>query len=146
MSVTRWRAEIILCNKSLSCVQLFATPWTLAHQAPLSMGFSRQEYWSGLPFPSPGDLPNPRIKPRSPVLQVILYHLSYRGSATTPAPNTLCKQEHPKASQGAPGAGAQCHDHSPQLREPTRQQRSQELLFFCGEVVRGDPQSTKASS
>ena len=43
----------------LSHVQLFATPWTVAHQAPLSMEFSRQEYWSGLPFPSPGDLSNP---------------------------------------------------------------------------------------
>ena len=49
----------------LSCVQLFATPWTLAHQFPLSMGFSRQEYWSGLPFPSPGDLTNPGIEPAS---------------------------------------------------------------------------------
>ena len=55
---------------SLSRVQLFVTPWTVAHQAPLSMGFSRQEYWSGLPFLSPGDLPNPGIKPRSPALQV----------------------------------------------------------------------------
>ena len=45
------------------------TPWTVAHQAPLSRGFSRQEYWSGLPFPSPGDLPDPGIKPRSPALQ-----------------------------------------------------------------------------
>jgi hypothetical protein len=53
--------------QSLSCVQLFATPWTLAHQFPLSMGFSRQEYWSGLPFPSPGDLTNPGIEPKSPV-------------------------------------------------------------------------------
>ena len=47
----------------------FATPWTVAHQAPLSMGFSRQEYWRGLPFSSPGDLPDPGIKPRSPALQ-----------------------------------------------------------------------------
>ena len=47
-----------------------ATTWTTAHQAPLSMGFTRQEYWSGLSFPSPGDLPNPGIKPRSPVLWV----------------------------------------------------------------------------
>ena len=47
-----------------------ATPWTVAHQAPLSMGFSSQEYWSGLPIPPPGDLPKPKIKPRSPVLQV----------------------------------------------------------------------------
>ena len=45
------------------------TPWTVAHQVPLSMGFSRQEYWSGLPFPSPGDLPDPGIKPGSPALQ-----------------------------------------------------------------------------
>ena len=53
----------------LSCssqVQLFVTPWTVAHQAPLSMGFSRQEYWSGLPCPPPGDLPSPGIKPMSP--------------------------------------------------------------------------------
>ena len=55
--------------KSLSHVRLFATLWTVARQAPLSMGFSRQEYWSGLPFPSPGDLPNPGIEPRSPTLE-----------------------------------------------------------------------------
>ena len=55
--------------KSLSCVRLFATPWTVAHQAPPSMGFSRKEYWSRLPFPSPGDLPNPGIEPRSLTLQ-----------------------------------------------------------------------------
>jgi len=54
--------------KSLSPVWLFATPWTVAHQAPPSMEFSRQEYWSGLPFPSPGDLPHPGIKPGSPTL------------------------------------------------------------------------------
>ena len=47
--------------KSLSRVRLFAAPWTVAYQVPPSMGFSRQEYWSGLPFPSPGDLPNPGI-------------------------------------------------------------------------------------
>ena len=55
--------------KSLSHVWLFATPWTVAYQAPPSMVFSRQEYWSGMPFPSPGDLPNPGIEPRSPALQ-----------------------------------------------------------------------------
>ena len=55
--------------KLLSHVRLFVTPWTVAHQALLSMGFSRQEYWSGLPFPSPEDLPNPGIKPGSPALQ-----------------------------------------------------------------------------
>ena len=55
--------------KSLSRVRLFVTPWTVAHQAPPSMGFSRQEYWSGLLFPSPGDLPYPRIEPGSPALE-----------------------------------------------------------------------------
>ena len=50
----------------LSCVQLFAILWTEDHQAPLSMGFSRQEYWSGLPFPPPGDLSDPGIEPTSP--------------------------------------------------------------------------------
>ena len=51
-----------------SCLTL-ATPWTAACQAPLSMGFSRQEYWSGLPFPTPGDIPNPVVEPRFPPLQ-----------------------------------------------------------------------------
>ena len=54
--------------KLLSRVQLFATLWTVAYQVPLSMGFSRQEYWSGLPFPSPGDLSDPWIEPASPAL------------------------------------------------------------------------------
>ena len=53
---------------SLSHVQLFSTPWTVVYQASPSMGFSRQEHWSGLPFPSPGDLPNPGIEPGSPAL------------------------------------------------------------------------------
>ena len=52
---------------SLSHVRLFPTPWTIAYQAPPSMGFSRQEYWTGLPFPSPGNLPNPGIEPGSPL-------------------------------------------------------------------------------
>ena len=58
----------------LSCfshVRLFVTPWTIAHQAPLSMGFFRQEYWGGLPCPSPGDLPDLEIKPGSPALQAV---------------------------------------------------------------------------
>ena len=54
--------------KLLSHVRLFATPWTVAYQAPLSMQFSRQDYWSGLPIPSPGDLPNPGIEVRCPAL------------------------------------------------------------------------------
>ena len=55
--------------KSLSRVRLLATPWTVAYQALQSMAFSRQEYWSGLPFPPPGDLPNPGIEPGSLALQ-----------------------------------------------------------------------------
>ena len=56
------------CVQSLSCAQLLATSWTAARQAPPSMGFPKQEYWSGLPFPPPGDLPDPGIKPVSPAL------------------------------------------------------------------------------
>ena len=57
---------VIFVVQSLGSVRLFVTPRNVAHQAPLSMGFSRQEYWSELPFPPPGDLPNPGIEPRSP--------------------------------------------------------------------------------
>ena len=56
-------------EKSLIRVQLFVTPWTVAYQAPLSMGFSRQGYWSGVPFPSPGDVPDPGVETGYPVLQ-----------------------------------------------------------------------------
>ena len=62
------------------CVQLFVTLGTVAHQAPPSMGFSRQEYWSGLPCPSPEDLPNPGIDPVLPYCGQILYHLSQLGN------------------------------------------------------------------
>ena len=66
--------------KLLSRVQLFETPWTVAHQAPQSMEFYRQEYWSGLPFPSPGDLANPGINPGLPHCRQMLYLLSHQGS------------------------------------------------------------------
>ena len=56
-------------SKWLSCVRLFVTPWIVDHQAPLCMEFSRQEYWSDLPFPSPGDLTDPGIKSGPPALQ-----------------------------------------------------------------------------
>ena len=62
---------ILLCvlfGQSLICIQLFVTPWTVAHQAPLSTEFSRQEYWSRLSFPPPGDLPDTRTEPASPAL------------------------------------------------------------------------------
>ena len=69
-----------MCIQLLSGVQLFSTLWTVTHQDPLSMGFSRQEYWSGLPFPPPGVLPDPGIEPMSPALQVNSLALSYWGS------------------------------------------------------------------
>ena len=69
-----------MCVQSLSRIQLFVTPWTVAHQAPLSTGFSRQEYWSGLPFPPAGDLPNSGIKP------VSLASLALAGRFFTTAP------------------------------------------------------------
>ena len=70
----------------LSHVQLFVTPWNVACQVPLSMGFPKQEYWSGLPFPSPGDLPDPGIKPASPASAGGFFTLSHRGS---PSPGTV---------------------------------------------------------
>ena len=62
---SRERERVCVCEREFSHFLLFATPWTVAHQAPPSMGFSRQEHWSGLPFPPPGDLPNARIEPKS---------------------------------------------------------------------------------
>ena len=73
----KWLSTAQLCL--LSHVWLFAAPWTAALKDPLSMGFPRQEYWSGLPFPSPGDLPDPGIKPMSPALQVDSLPLNYLG-------------------------------------------------------------------
>ena len=67
-----WEESLELCACVLSrfsCIQLFATPWTVAHQAPLSMGFSKQEYGSGLLCPSPGDLSHPGIEPTPPALE-----------------------------------------------------------------------------
>ena len=77
------------CALSLSPVQLFMTPWTVAHQAPLSMGFSRQEYWSGLPFPSPGDLPDPGMELGSPALQADSLPIELSGKPTNTGVGTL---------------------------------------------------------
>ena len=64
------KASVLVCSSCLTLV----TPWTVARQAPLSMGFSRQEYWSGLPFPPPGDLPYPGIEPESPMSPALQTH------------------------------------------------------------------------
>ena len=81
-----------MCAHSLSHVQLCATLWMVAHQAPLSLEFPRQEYWSGLPFLSPGDLPNPGIKPGSPALQAGALPSEPHGSPSEVAQScpTLC--------------------------------------------------------
>ena len=86
LGFTKLLESINLCCAVLSCfscVQLFVTLWTVCLQAPLSMGFSKQEYWSGLPCPPPGDFPNPGIKPASPTspaLPVDSLPLSHQGS------------------------------------------------------------------
>ena len=75
--------QLCVCAQSLTRVWLFATPWTVAHQAPLSLGFFRQEYWRGLPFPPQGDLPDPGIKsefPVSPALKADSLLLSHQES------------------------------------------------------------------
>ena len=71
---------VCVCARALSCVQLFAAAYTVVHQAPLSMEFFRQEYWSGLPFPVPGDLPSPGI-------ELHLSHLLHRQADSLP----LCR-------------------------------------------------------
>ena len=77
--------------KSLSRVQIFATLWTVADQPPPSTGFSRQEYWSGLPFPSPGDLADPGIEPRSPALDT--------DALTSEPPQKMFKKERQKRTK-----------------------------------------------
>ena len=81
---------VCVCVCVLSHVQLFAAPCTVAHQAPLSMEFSRQEYWSRLPFPTPGDLPDPGIKPLSPAFPALAGRF-FTTSATWEVPHSsLC--------------------------------------------------------
>ena len=89
--------EMVCCAmlSHFSCFWLFATPWAIAHQAPLSMGFSRKEYWNGLPCPLPGDLPHPGIKPASSALQVDSLPLSHQGSqwnGTAPKENLKIRE------------------------------------------------------
>ena len=79
-------ACVCVCVCMLSHVQLFATPCTVAHQAPLFMEFSRQEYWSGLPFPTPRDLPDPGIKPLSPAFPTLAGRF-FTASATWEVPH-----------------------------------------------------------
>ena len=86
-----------LVNRKVLSVQLFATPWTVAQQAPMSMEFSRQEYWSRFLFPIPRDLPDPGTKPASPALQANSLLLSHWGS---PGPSSLSKIMYQKNKKG----------------------------------------------
>ena len=100
------------CFESISCSfvsKLFVTPWTVANQAPPSMGFSRQEYWNGLPVPSPGDLPNTGIEPCSPALKANSLSsesqgkpLFWEGGCWIPAPAFLLYQRHRERGKGKP--------------------------------------------
>ena len=91
--------------KSLSRARFFATPWTVAHQAPPSMGYSRQEYWSGLPFPSPGDLPDPGIEYRSPALQADVLTSEPPGKPHDQPRQHIKKQRHYFANIGSSSQG-----------------------------------------
>ena len=88
---------ICMCSATQSC--LFVNPWTVACQAPLSMGFSRQIYWSGLPFPSPGDHPDPETEPKSPASHADSFALSHQGSPLTGYKN---RKSEPKSSKILP--------------------------------------------
>ena len=92
--------------KLLNRVQLFATPWTVAYRAPLSMGFSRQEYCIGLPFPSPGDLLDPGIEPRFATLLLLLLLLLSRFSRVP-----LCATSQTAAHQAPPSLGFPRQEH-----------------------------------
>ena len=112
--------NICMCrSRLLQGVQLFATPWTVARQAPLSMGFSRQEYWSGLPCPPPGDLPDPGIEPRSPALQVDSFLSEPPGSPEEALSNL-------QTSLRLPGPSLFCHQSVSQ-----RCSHTDPLIFFC---------------
>ena len=74
----------------------FVTPWTVAHQASLSMGFPRQEYWSGLPFPSPGDLPDPGLEPASPALAGVFFTAEPPGKPCADLEEALHIEQSPK--------------------------------------------------
>ena len=116
--------------KLLSCVWLFASPWTnVAHQAPPSMGYSRQEYWSRLPFPSPGDHPDPGIEPRSPALQADALTSGPPGKPKQVIYTTeLCQGPASAESRGYPQDGRRRRE-----REKTREtslDRAKSVFYF----------------
>ena len=115
--------------KSLSPVQLFVTPWTVAHQAPPAMGFSKQEYWSGLPFPSPGDLSDPGIEPVSPEFQT--------DALTSEPPGKLLFSSIGPTTRGTEPESHWCKSWSLKAQEPeARVVQGQEKMDFLAQEER----------
>ena len=115
----RRKSSSLLTLKSeseVSHIRLFETPWTVAHRAPPSMGFSRQEYWSGLPFPSPGDLSNPGIELGSPTLQADTLPSEPPGKSThiflRRTPSVLLGKLLRMYARLGTAAGTSCHEET----------------------------------
>jgi len=130
-----WMGLVNEWVKSLSRVWLFVSPWTIAHHAPPSMGFSRQEYWSGVPFPSPEDLPNPGIEPGSHCRQM-LYCMSHQGS---PNGSRAGLKEAREKEQTMGGDVVQWED-----RRDVKEDNPNNTLTWCQEAWMGE-NSEKAS-
>ena len=122
----------------LSHIQLFGTPWTVACQTSLSMEVSRQEYWSGLPFPTSGDLPDPGIEPPSsvsPALQQIVYSLSHRGSPLLLKPT--CKSPRSWVLWPMRGStGMLASNLCPQIPEPKKQEADLQLWVVLSSTLK----------
>ena len=105
---------VCLREGELSCAQLFATPWTIARQAPLSKGFCRQEHWNGLSFPSPGDLPILGVEPRSPALQAdsLLTELRGRHKCCIPSASAVLARATPPGERCPARSGFSAISHS----------------------------------
>ena len=120
---------------SVSRVRLLATPWTVAHQAPLSMEFSRLEYWSGLPCPSPGGLPDPGIEPRSPALQAVSLPSEPPGK---PPGGQGCNFIWESREEDTPSPTDTCPQH-PELPRPPLLQTCSENKASCCPTPRASP-------
>ena len=134
---------LLRCAHGLSCAQLFATPWTVAHQIPLSMEFSRPEHWSGLPFPTPGDLPDPRIEHTSfasPSLAARFFSTTWEANVSeTHCNTTVCIVEETTASSvpasasvHSQGSAPICWNSTVQRKRPWR--RSLEGGLLAGAI------------
>ena len=127
---------VCVCAQLFSCVWFFVTPWTVAHQAPLSMEFSRQEYWSGLPLPAPGDLPNPGIEPVSPSLAGRLFTTKPPGK---PILNLMNKKipDHKQWNRAKLGPGiANEQDHLLSVVSAGGQENGVIYCYFCLQSIR----------